>query len=339
MCKERSISKLAFIIFIILQNYIMFNYYFLSESVKTNKQVGYFIFIIVYIISLFMIWLLPKKISKIKYFDLIKKSFLLKYFLLIAKSTILFITLLIGVKTLSFALFPDTNPFIFIVSLLAVSLFIARFNPENIINTSCILFICGMVLMVIPLFFNFNIKDYTYLLPITTIKNFSTLSCIYLFLDSITLLFLNDGLTINKKDITIGVSVLFLICIIETINVIMLTGSDYLYKNEFLGFFSLYIQDTLTYIGNLSFIYIFLIPCVCVFKSSLSIVFIKKITNIKNNILFDLILFSLLMVLLYLCVGLSKDIITILIYIVIISLIPIYLFFVFNRSENIEVTM
>ncbi len=339
MCKEKNISRIAFILFIILQNYLMFNYYFLSEAIKTNSQMGYVLFIIILFISIILILFLPKKIGKIKYFELLKKCMFLKYILLIAKSIILFMTLYIGVRTLSTALFPDVNGLLFIVSLLLVSIILSNFNPENIINTSCILFIVGLVMMILPLFLNMNIKDLSLLLPITSIKSLSTLSCIYLFLDSITLIFFNDGAKITKKDILIAVVILFSICIIETINVLLLCGSDYLSNNEFLGFFSLYIQDTLNYIGNLSFIYIYLIPCVCIFKSSLSIVFIKNILSIKRNILFDIILFCLLFITLFLTLDTGKVLITYLLNITIILLIPIYLFFIANRTDTIEVTI
>ncbi len=339
MCEERSITKLAFILFIVLQNYLMFNYYFLSESIKTNYQMGYITFIIVLLISIALILFLPNKINTIKYFDILKRSKLLKYIFLLAKSIILFITLFIGVRTLSIALFPEESMFIFLISLICISVIVSNFKPENLINTSCILFIVGLTLMIIPLFLNSNIKDYTLLLPIESLKSLSTLSCIYLFLDSITLIFLNDGVKLNKKDILIGVVILFIICIIETLNVITLCGVNYLSNNEFLGFFSLYIQDTLNYIGNLSFIYIYLIPCVCIFKSALSIIFIKKVLNVKRNIIFDIILFCILSLLILLTFNLGKDLITYLIYTVILLLTPIYLFFISNRNDNIEVTI
>ncbi|MFI3251577.1 MAG: hypothetical protein R3Y60_00410 [bacterium] len=339
MCKEKNISKIAFIVFIILQNYLMFNYYFLSESIRTNAQMSYVMFIVVLAISLILVILLPKKISKIKYFQLLKKCKLLKLCLLIAKTIILFMTLYIGTRTLSIALFPTVNPYVFIISLLIITIIVSNFNPENIINTSCILFLVGFFMMIIPLFLNSNIKDFSLLLPITSISSLGTLSCIYLFLDSITLIFFNDGVEVTKRDVMFGVLILFSICIIETLNVLVLCGTNYLQNNEFLGFFSLYIQDTITYIGNLSFIYIYLIPCVCIFKSALSIVFVKNILNINRSILFDIILLCLLFLSISLTLDLGKSLITILLNITIVLLIPIYLFFVVNRNDNIEVTV
>lgn len=339
MCKQRSISRLSFILFIILQNYLMFNYYFLSESIKGNSQMAYVLFAVVLCVSVILILFLPKKVHLIKYFDLLKKCHLLKYILLIAKSLILFMTLYICVRTVSLALFPDVNSVVFIVSLVAVSIILSNFNPENLINTSTIFFVVGIMLMVLPLFLNMNIKDYTLILPITSINSLQTLSCIYLFLDSITLIFLNDGVSLKKSDMVIGVVFLFVFCIVEVINVIVLCGTNYLNNNEFIGFFSLYIQDTLTYIGNLSFIYIFLIPCVCIFKSGLSLIFVKKILNIKKNILFDIATFCLLFICLFISLDIGKEIITILLDITIVLLIPIYFFFVLNRNDNIEITI
>ncbi len=339
MCTEKNITKLSFIMFIIFQNYLMFNYYFLSESIKVNSQMGYIFFIVVYLISLILILFLPKTINKIEYFKLMKKSLLLKYFFVIAKLIILFITLYVGVRTLNLALFPDTNILIFLFSLVIISVVLSNFKVENIINTSLIFFIVASIFMFIALFLNINLNDFSLLLPIQSLKSLSLLSCIYLFLDSITLIFLNDGVEVRKKDVFIGVTVLFAICTIETINVITLCGTNYINNNEFLGFFSLYIQDTLNYIGNLSFIYIFLVPVVCIFKSSLSIIFIKKTLNIKKNILFDIILTTLLIISIALTFSIGRNLITFLIYITIILLIPIYLFFVVNRNDNIEVTI
>lgn len=339
MCNEKTITKIALILFIIFQNYLMFNYFFLSEAIKLNSQMGYVLFIIVYLISVILILLLPKSISEMKYFDLLKRSLLLKYIFVIAKSIILFITLYIGVRTLNFALINNGNMYIFIISLVVISIVLSNFKVENIINTSCLFFIVGAVFIVIALFLNANLNDYTLLLPIETVKDITLLSSIYLLLDSVTLIFLNDGVKINKKDILLAVSILFFICIIETINVITLCGTDYINNNEFLGFFSLYIQDTINYIGNLSFIYIYLVPVVCIFKSSLSIIFIKKTLQIKKNIIFDIITGFLLMLLIIILMPLGKNLISFLIYIVIILLIPIYLFFVANRNDKIEITL
>ncbi len=336
MCEEKSISKLSFIMFIVLQNYLMFNYFFLSSSIRLNGNVAYLSFIIIFIISLLLILLLPKKIGVIKYFNILKKSIVLKWLLVIAKFIILYMTMFIGVRTLSIALFPDTNPLIFIISLSIVSIILSNFKTENLINTSTILFIIGLIMMIVPLFFNIDLKDLTLLFPINNVKSLSTLSCIYLFLDSITLIFLNDGVDISKKEISIGVSLLFGICIFEVINLITLCGVDFLKDNEFIGFFSLYIQDTINYIGNLSFIYIYLIPVVCLFKSALSIIFIKKIVGISYNKI-NIFVFFFILISLYL--SLKVNLLSILVYITIILLIPIYLFFLTNRNENIEVTI
>ncbi len=105
MCDTKTITKTAFYLFIVLQNYLLFNYYFLSESIRTNQQMGYVIFFIVLLISIFLIFILPKKISKIEYFSILRRSKILKYVFISAKFAILLATLYIGVRTLNIALF------------------------------------------------------------------------------------------------------------------------------------------------------------------------------------------------------------------------------------------
>lgn len=344
MCEEKNINKISFVVFIIMQNYIMFNYFLLPYTIKEHYQTGYISFIIMLMISLVLVLLLPKNIGTINYFDIIKKSVFLKYILVISKFIIGCLTIYMSVRTLSAAIYPTVPMLFFIGTLVIGSVYISTFQANHIINSSTIFFLFGIFLIIVGLFLNSSINDYDMLLPFIYDSTLNDIIIVYFTLDGISLIFLNNGTTqkLKKKDITIGVGVLFIICILETVNVITLCGTDYLINNEFLGFFSLYIQDTLTYVGNLSFIYILIIPMVCLFKTGLSIKYVRELLTIKRNKIFNIIISLLLgvvVLIMTLDVELTNQFFGYILLIPSLGLSFIYIFILLNRSDKVEITI
>ena len=144
---------------------------------------------------------------------------------------------------------------------------------------------------------------------------------------------------ITKKKLLIPISIFFIFVSIEVFNIILITGYTYMLDHEFLGFFSLFIQDTINYVGNLGVLYLFIIPIIGCYKGGYALRKIKDGFKLSNKFLVNLIIFLIFymlsfFVIKYFEVNYFSHIILIL---SIILLFVLYLFITINRSEKYEI--
>ena len=144
---------------------------------------------------------------------------------------------------------------------------------------------------------------------------------------------------IKKWDIFIPVSIMLLFMSLELVNIIILTGTTYLKGNEFLGFFSLFIQDTINYVGNLGLFFLYVIPVVGCFKAGFALRRVKDFLKVKESLFNDIIMFSISLFLVMFCINFLQYQ-QVIYYLVIISipllLIP-YILIIINRSPTYEI--
>jgi hypothetical protein len=126
---------------------------------------------------------------------------------------------------------------------------------------------------------------------------------------------------------------------LELMNIIIITGDSYLIDNEFLGFFTLFIQDTINYIGNLGLFFLYVIPVVGCYKAGLSLRNLKNTFKVKENFFYNILIFVLLLFLVTIIIY-YLDIPKFSLIVIFASTILLgitYLFIILNRSLNYEI--
>ena len=144
---------------------------------------------------------------------------------------------------------------------------------------------------------------------------------------------------ISKTKLLIPISIFFLFMSIELLNIILVTGHSFMVDNEFLGFFSLFIQDTINYVGNFGVLYLLIIPIIGSFKGGYALRKIKDGFNISNKFVSTIILFLSLFSISFFIINVfevEQFIFTTLIFSMILLLI-LYIFIMINRSEKYEI--
>lgn len=338
--KEKT-SLFSVLVYTLKSNYLMFTYLLVPILITDYRNTAYLASLGAFLIVLVLVLLLPKKINDIDFFKILAKSFLAK----ISYNLLQFIGLLTTIILMSYTVnrmfFNEINVMVFIALSVIVVLFISNFGVEVIFNSSTLLFLFSIVLIFIPFFLTNEVKDYTLLKPFEIRKKSSFLLLIYFGLDAIMILFsgVKTKKKMTKKFLLVPIAIFFLFMSIELLNIILVTGHSYMVDNEFLGFFSLFIQDTINYIGNLGVFYLLIIPIIGAFKGGYSLRKIKDGYRIKNNLVSNIILFAVLFFLSFFIIRYYKisDFIFFSLVFSIILLTILYVFILLNRSEKYEI--
>ena len=237
--------------------------------------------------------------------------------------------------------FYDNNIMLFIVATILVTLYISNSEIEVIFNSSSFLFLIAIFLIIVPVFLANDVKDFTLLMPFYDFKGFSFLLLFYFILDSISVILCGVKIKgkINKWKLSIPIFVMLIFMSLEFVNIIVITGSNYLLNNEFLGFFTLFIQDTINYIGNLGLFFLYVIPVVGCYKAGYSLRNIKNGFKIKNDLFYNILLFIFLTFIVSVIIYYTDiPIFSFLsVFISTILLGVTYIFIIMNRSQNYEI--
>lgn len=338
---KKDISFFSLFLYIIASPYLFFTYFYIPLLIQNNHNMAYIIPFILIIISSILVFLLPKKIGRINYIDLLKKSFFAKiaYVLFLMVSSLL--NLFVISRVLS-ELFYYQHHYIIFVTIMIVGILILSRNKTNvIINASTTIILIGVILGFIPYFLTGKVKDYSFLLPM----NFSLiwkslLYGLFFILESLSfcLYFSKVKQRFNKLSLMIAILIMMTFFALELLHIIVLAGTSYFNQMEFLGYLTFFIQDAITYVGNMGFIYLYLIPVIGMIKCSTQLSTLGDILNLKRNVLLDLILGLFLMIVIIFLYKIKiflffKTIIPFLIFL----LFVVYLFVNVNRSDKYEI--
>ena len=292
-------------------------------------------------VAILLVGLLPKKIGEIKYDDILNKSLIAKYSYYIVQFLMLVLNIVLVSYTIREMFFYEENIIFFIVSSLLITIYISKSKIEVIFNSSSFMLLVAIILIIIPIFLANEVKDFTLLMPLNKFEGWSFILILYFILDAISIVLSGANLNkkLNKWQLLIPILTMLIFMSLELINLIIITGDRYLMDNEYLGFFTLFIQDTINYIGNLGLVFIYVIPVVGCFKSGYSLRKIKDCFKIKDNILNNIIIFIILFSLIFFItyffdVSLYSFIS---IFISTILLLITYVFIILNRSLNYEI--
>ena len=308
---------------------------------RQYQNISYIPVLLVIPITIILFFLLPKKIGEINYSEILQKTIVVKF----SYSIVQFLTMLLNIILVSYTIsrmfFYNNNILLFIIPTILIVLYISKNEIEVIFNSSSFLYLIAILLIVVPVFLANEVKDFTLLMPFYEFDGFSFLLLLYFILDAVSVLLY--GIKTNKKitkwKLSIPVFVMLIFMALELINIVIITGDSYLIDNEFLGFFTLFIQDTINYIGNLGLFFLYVIPVVGCYKAGVSLRNLKNIIKHKDSLFADIILFVVLLFLVALIIY-YLDITKfsfILIFTSTIFLAITFLFIFLNRSLNYEV--
>lgn len=328
-------------LFILKNNYLIFTYFFIPLLMREYQNITYLMPLIFIPIALILVLVLPKKIGVINYEEIINRSFFAKFSYYTTQFISFILNVLICSYTVQRMFLYESHIVIFIVAVLLVTIYISSTKEEVIFNSASMLFIVAIVLVIIPIFIAIDVKDFTLVKPLYEFKGIAFLWIIYFILDSISIILtkVETPKIMTKTKLVIPILIMLIFMSLDLLNIIVITGDSYLLDNEFLGFFTLFIQDTINYIGNLGLFFLFIIPIIGTFKAGFSLRRIKNGFNINNSILSNSLIFIVTAVLVFVIVSLL-DVWIFSYYMILISIIllsVVYLFIILNRSPNYEI--
>lgn len=339
--KNHNATIFSVLVYTLKNNYLIFTYLFIPLLMRDYKNVSYIAPLIYIPITILVILFLPKKFGEINYSSILNKSYIAKfsYYLLQALMVVLNIILVSYLTGRMF--FYDNNIMLFIIATIIVTLYISNSKIEVIFNSSSFLFIVAILLIIFPVFLATDVKDFTLLMPFNDFNGMSFLLILYFILDAVSVVLsgVKTNTKISKWMLLIPVLIMLIFMALELVNIIIITGDTYLLENEFLGFFTLFIQDTINYIGNLGLFFLYVIPVVGCYKAGYALKIIKNGFNIKDNLFINLLFFlSLVFVSSIIIYFVEIPIFSsISILISTLLLVVTYLFIILNRSSNYEI--
>lgn len=339
--KTRYASVFSVLVYTLKNNYLIFIYLFIPLLMKGYQNISYVVPIMFIFLTVILILILPKKMDEINYNGILNKSFFAKISYYIVQFIMAVLNIVIVSYSIQRMFFYDNNIMLFIVATILVTLYISNSEIEVIFNSSSFLFLIAIFLIIVPVFLANDVKDFTLLMPFYDFKGFSFLLLFYFILDSISVILCGVKIKgkINKWKLSIPIFVMLIFMSLEFVNIIVITGSNYLLNNEFLGFFTLFIQDTINYIGNLGLFFLYVIPVVGCYKAGYSLRNIKNGFKIKNDLFYNILLFIFLTFIVSVIIYYTDiQIFSFLsVFISTILLGVTYIFIIMNRSQNYEI--
>lgn len=339
--KEHNTTIFSVLTFMLKSNYLIYIYLFIPLLMGRYGNVSYLTTLIFIPVVALLVFALPKKIGEINYFEKLQKSFIprLSYYVVQLISVVL--NTMIVAYSIQRIFFYNNSLFIFLLATVLIIVYISTSKVEVIFNSSTFLLLVAILLVMFPVFLATDVRDFTLLKPFYMFEGFEFLLLLYFVFDAISIIFSNAKTKkkFTRTKILIPIVIMFIFMSLELINIIIITGDRYLIDNEFLGFFTLFIQDTINYIGNLGLFFLYIIPVVGCFKAGYSLRKIKDGFRIKDNLLVNVLISIILLFVTYFVIyfyelpGLSLT----LIFISTIALSILYIFIVLNRSANYEI--
>ena len=338
---KKKTTLFSLLVYTLKSNYLMFTYLFVPMLIKNYGNTAYLASLGAFLIVLLLVLLLPKKLGDIDYNRILNKSFIAKMSYYLLQFISLITTIVLVSHTINRMFFNEVGIYLFILLTVLVILFVSCSSIEVIFNSSTLLFIFSIILIFVPFFLTNEVKDYTLLKPFEIKKDFSFILLLYFGLDAITIIFSGVKLKkkLSKKKLIIPIAIFFLFMSIELLNIILVTGHTFMTDNEFLGFFSLFIQDTINYIGNLGVLYLLIIPVIGSFKGGYALRKIKDGFKISNKIVSNVLIFIILFTISFFIIKYFKVeafvYLSLIISLVLLSIL--YLFILLNRSDRYEI--
>lgn len=341
MNKNNNTSLFSVLVYTLKSNYLLFTYLLVPFLMRGYKNTSYLSPILSFAIIVILVLLLPKSLGEVNYNQIINKSFIAKISYYISQVIAVIVNMVIVAYTVGRIFFYDYSMLIFIAITVLATIYIATNSIEVIFNSSTFLLIVAILAIIFPLFLTNDVKDYSLLKPFNLEFNYSFLLLLYFGLDAISVVVSGVKLKrkITKWNLLIPIGIIFFFMVLELLNIILITGFTFLLDNEFLGFFSLFIQDTINYVGALGLLFLYVIPVVGCYRAGYGLRKIKDAFKIKSKWYINLITGIVLFFGIYFLIT-YIDIFKFSLYSTIAATIflgIVYIFIVINRSPKYEI--
>jgi hypothetical protein len=239
--------------------------------------------------------LIPKKIYTTNFIEKYNNSKFKNAFniVLLLKVVLSIYTGALLIQQLNYDMF---SIYYFIGGIALIVMMISRMKNGEIIELSTWFVVAAIAiymlafLHIVPLDFS-HLKSFDFQFP-----NFQFyLIILSIILDNLLVL-LSDKkeLKFNKFSIVIPLITQFIFMIFELYQMLLASGDKLFLDYEYIGFVSLSFQKTSNYIGNLSFVYLFIITMATVINSSYILSFVRHSYKKGKNILFDIFIIILI---------------------------------------------
>ena len=285
----RQTSKISFFLFVLNYNYlilrlIVFPYLYKEYSYMSYIYIGIIIFVL-----LIIFLIMPKFIYKNNLIDKYDKSkFKNIYNIIILFKTILMIYL--GSYIIYNLDYDMYSIYYFLILVTIVSIFISRLKSNEIIELSTWFVITAILIYMLAFLHLVNIDMTSLKIFDIKLPNVSYyLIILSVFSDNILLL-LTDKTNVNfdKKSIILPLITQFIFMMFELYQMLLSAGDILFNDYEFIGFITLSFKTTSNYIGNLDFVYLFIITMSIVINSAFNFSIIRHSYNTKYKILIEI---------------------------------------------------
>lgn len=291
--KRECIRPISQFIAIIFHNYILFKFFLIRNIYDKYGNMSY-LYIIILMLITFLICLSINRKKANGIYNLVMKKWYIKYPLIVYFVISNILVGIMAIRIIEGNFFNNYNVLLFVATLFFSTFIMSKIKTTGIINIltipACFYFLFFLITNII----NYDIKDYTLLLPFEYIKVPSLkiiTTSIFLIIDNCIFFLLRKDAKedLSPRTLFFAIFIWLSLVLVEVINITALAGYNYLYGYEYIGFLSYAVQQTFKYIGNFEFVYIYLITMFSVFKITFNITLMKELNNKISSIMFVII--------------------------------------------------
>lgn len=271
------LSKISLVIFTLFYNYLWLRILFVYYLYNNNHFNGWMLaFILLVIVSIILI-IIPSKIFNYNYIVTLNKT---RFKLIYQLINIFEIAILVNYCSylLSDKLIPNGNNFIIMFIFVVGIMFVGKLKSYEIINLSTNYYLLGIILIIFSLFLGVNFNKEIYDLFVLDINN--SLSVIgvglIVIMNNFKIIIDKNGLYFNKKNYVLGVVLGMTTSLIEYGILLIKSGHIMFSGIDNVGFLCLSFMPVTRYLGDLNFIYIYLIIVSLVFRCGFDISNLNK---------------------------------------------------------------
>lgn len=226
--------------------------------------------------------------------DYRKSKFKTIYNIILFLKTIL--TIYIGAFIIQKMNFDMYSVYYFIIGIILTVIILSSKKTNEIVELSTWFVLTSIIISALA-FLHMVDVDFTFLKVFNiSIPNWTLYLIIpFIFSDNLLLLLTDkENIIFNKKSIILPLVLQFLFMTFELYQMLLASGNIIFNDYEFVGFISLSFQQTSNYIGNLKFVYLYIITMSTVINSSYNLSIIRHSYSVKKRYLPDILLIVLI---------------------------------------------
>lgn len=291
MITLRQTSKISLFLFLLNYNYIFLRLIIFPYMYVEYSYMAYLYIAIIIVILLLLFLFIPKVVYKTNLNEKYKNSkFKHIYNIILLLKNILYIY--IGSLLIQRIDYDMLSIYYFIIAISITVLLVSRLKSNDVIELST-LFVMAAIGIYMLAFLHMvdvdfsGLRSFKFKLPNVPFY----LILLSIFSDNLLVLLTDKtNMKFNKSTIILPLITQFIFMMFEIYQMLLSAGDKLFLDYEFIGFISLSFQTTSNYIGNLNFVYLYILTMATIINTSFSFSIIKESYNLKKNIIVDIFL-------------------------------------------------